>query len=144
MNQQDCARYRGAVLEQQIDQRHVSRARRIGKRHGAEPVARLDRRAGGEQGPHERFASFIRRREQDGVELHRGEFGFDQSMPTLDLAAGRALGGARRNGRSGTGPCGDDQRERSTNPGVDRGIHRPAGYDRLVMVQTGNPSIVVG
>ena len=52
---------RRALGEEQLDQRRVSRPRRPRQRHGAEPVARRDRRARIEQPARQRQAAGIGR-----------------------------------------------------------------------------------
>ena len=88
-----------APAEEELDQRHVPGARRVRQRHGAEAVARRERRAGREQPAGERLAPGVGGGEQREVQLQRVGLGRDQIELAGALAAGGRLDGGRLDGR---------------------------------------------
>ena len=101
---------RRAFRKEELDQRHMPRARGARQRHGAETVAGLERSAGFEQAAGERHTAGIGRREQHQVELRRGGVGLAQVEPAFKFAAGRTAHHVRRRRLRGAAPSGRRRR----------------------------------
>ena len=118
-----------AVGEEKLDQSRVSGARRARQRHGAQPIARLERSARRQKTARQRHAARISRREQHQTELHRGGGRLRQIEPAFELGTRRGPRNLRRSDGSRRQDGGRDKQSRS-NEAPD-GRHGYVGMDTL-------------